>query len=70
MKIFRGIEKVGRLRRPVAALGVFDGVHRGHIDILKGAVKQARKIKGTSVAVTFWPHPQGEESLYSLEHRL
>jgi len=55
---------------PVAALGVFDGVHLGHINILKGAAKQARMIGGMSVAVTFYPHPQKEESLYSLEHRL
>lgn len=31
---------------------------------------KARSIKGTSVVLTFWPHPQKEESLYSLEHRL
>ncbi len=51
-------------------MGVFDGVHRGHKEILKVTVAQARKIRGTSIAVTFWPHPQKEESLYSLEHRL
>jgi len=51
-------------------LGVFDGVHRGHRVILQAAVRKAREIKGTSVALTFWPHPQREESLYSLEHRL
>jgi len=70
MKIFHGIENIGRLKKPVAALGVFDGVHCGHMRILKGAVRQARKINGTSVAVTFWPHPQKQGSLYSLEHRL
>ena len=51
-------------------MGVFDGVHRGHRVILQSAVRQAREIKGTSVALTFWPHPQKEDSLYSLEHRL
>jgi len=51
-------------------MGVFDGLHRGHREILKSAVMQASKIKGTSVALTFWPHPQKKESLYSLEHRL
>jgi riboflavin kinase/FMN adenylyltransferase len=54
----------------VAVLGVFDGVHLGHRRILKAAVLKAHKIKGISVAVTFWPHPQAKESLCSLEHRL
>lgn len=52
------------------ALGVFDGVHRAHINILRQAVKRARKINGTSVVLTFYPHPQKQESLYSLKHRL
>jgi riboflavin kinase/FMN adenylyltransferase len=70
MKVFRGIESIKRLNRPVAALGVFDGVHAGHINILRSAVREARRIRGTSLVVTFWPHPQKEKSLYSLEHRL
>lgn len=52
------------------ALGVFDGVHRGHRNILEAAVRKARSVKGTSLVLTFWPHPQKEGSLYSLEHRL
>ena len=56
--------------KPVVAMGVFDGVHRGHREILKAAVNKAKKIAGTSAVLTFWPHPQKEESLYSLEHRL
>ena len=49
---------------------MFDGLHRGHINILKDAVRKARSIKGTSMVVTFWPHPQRQQSLYSLAHRL
>ena len=70
MKIIYGINNIRKLKKPVLAMGVFDGVHRGHKEILKAAVEKARKIKGTSIALTFWPHPQKQESLYSLEHRL
>lgn len=52
------------------ALGVFDGVHRAHRHILREAVLEAKRVRGTAMAVTFWPHPQKKESLYSLEHRL
>ncbi len=51
-------------------MGVFDGVHRGHRRVLEAAVNKAHKIGGESVVLTFWPHPQKEESLYSLKHRL
>jgi len=51
-------------------LGVFDGVHQAHREILRQAVSKAHEIKGTSILVTFDPHPQKEESLYSLAHRL
>jgi riboflavin kinase/FMN adenylyltransferase len=54
----------------VVALGVFDGVHIGHRKVIAGAVRRARRVGGTSIAVTFWPHPQREETLHSLTHRL
>jgi len=70
MKVIHGINKIRKFRKPVVALGVFDGVHLGHRSILKAVVDKARSIKGTSIVVTFWPHPQKEGSIYSLEHRL
>ncbi len=70
MKIIYGVNNVKRFKKPVVALGVFDGVHKGHRFIIKEAVKKARQINGTSVILTFHPHPQKEQSLYSLAHRL
>ncbi|MFH1269851.1 MAG: adenylyltransferase/cytidyltransferase family protein, partial [Candidatus Omnitrophota bacterium] len=70
MKIIYGIDKIRKFRKPVVALGVFDGVHIGHRHILKAAVEKARRIGGTSMVVTFWPDPHREQSIYSLEHRL
>lgn len=46
-----------RWPRPVAALGNFDGVHRGHQKILERVCRQADACGGTPVVVTFDPHP-------------
>ncbi len=70
MKIIYGISQIKKFKKPVVALGVFDGVHLGHRCILKAVVDKAKRIGGTSIVVTFSPHPQREGSIYSLEHRL
>ena len=70
MKIIYGLGRIGPFSKPVVALGVFDGLHLGHRNILQATVKKARQLKGTSLVLTFFPHPQGKESLYSLKHRL
>ena len=70
MRVTYGLNKIKKFKKPAVALGVFDGVHRAHRSILKATAKEARRTKGTSVVLTFWPHPQNEETLYSLEHRL
>jgi riboflavin kinase / FMN adenylyltransferase len=44
-------------RRPVVALGNFDGLHRGHLKILDRVRRQAREHAATPVVMTFDPHP-------------
>jgi riboflavin kinase/FMN adenylyltransferase len=39
------------------ALGVFDGVHRGHQSVITSSLESAKRCGGTSVVVTFEPHP-------------
>lgn len=42
----------------VAAIGNFDGVHRGHQEILTSVVADARSRGIRSLAITFNPHPE------------
>src|SRR5256886_7588343 len=46
-----------RWSQPVLALGNFDGVHRGHRKILERVRRVAGERGGTSVVMTFDPHP-------------
>ena len=43
--------------RCVVTIGVFDGVHRGHQQIIGRAVARARELGVPSVVLTFDPHP-------------
>jgi len=41
----------------IVTIGMFDGVHRGHQDLIGRLVRQARASGRTSVVLTFYPHP-------------
>ena len=41
----------------VATVGTFDGVHRGHLDVLTKLAERARITQRTSLLLTFDPHP-------------
>ncbi len=55
---WRGLEQVpGKWGRCVVTIGVFDGVHAGHQQIIARAVTRARELGVPSVVLTFDPHP-------------
>lgn len=79
MKVIYGIGKLerGPAGPKVVAVGVFDGIHRGHQLLLRSVVREARKKGIVSAVVTFDRHPSrilaSEKripSLVSLEQKL
>lgn len=59
MSVFRAISDLTTLEGPTyLAIGVFDGVHRGHRAVIERALADARRESGGhAVVVTFEPHP-------------
>jgi len=57
MVVHDGYENLN-LNSPVATLGIFDGVHRGHMALLNCLVTRAKELNGESVVITFSPHPR------------
>lgn len=78
MKIYHGLWDKNLKRRPRSiAIGIFDGVHRGHRRILSRGVYDAKRFHAPSMVVTFDPHPvkilkpaAAHPILMSLPHRL
>jgi riboflavin kinase/FMN adenylyltransferase len=50
--------QVAALRGAVAAIGNFDGVHRGHRAVIDMAIARATALNAPAIAVTFEPHPR------------
>ena len=76
MKIVYNIDEFPSDIQTVLSIGMFDGVHKGHQEIIYELKKHT---EGTlkSVVLTFWPHPkkilstqQAPQLLSSLEERL
>ena len=58
MQRWRGLDQLPRgWGRCVVTIGVFDGVHRGHQQLIAHAVERARQRGLPCVLVTFDPHP-------------
>ena len=58
MEIIENLDKIAKpFKNAVISIGNFDGVHIGHQSLFHEVIEKADAINGTSVAMTFEPHP-------------
>lgn len=58
MKIHLGTQALEDVQKAVVTAGTFDGVHLGHQKILNKLSKEAERLGGETVLITYWPHPR------------
>ena len=58
MKVFHSIDEVSIKTGLVATIGTFDGVHRGHQEVIAHLIGEAKKRHLKSILITFDPHPR------------
>ena len=69
---FNGLAETALPSGPLhLAIGMFDGLHRGHQAVIRLAVEAAAKDHGVAGVLTFWPHPSavlrpGDEPVHML----
>ncbi len=70
MQVHREISQLPTFKNAVITIGTFDGVHTGHLQIIKQLKQESIKVNGESVIITFHPHPRmvvgSNSSPYSL----
>lgn len=64
MQVHYGIEDL-HIVNPVVTIGSFDGVHKGHVQVIESMKRVANRLQGETVIVSFEPHPR--EVLYPME---
>jgi riboflavin kinase/FMN adenylyltransferase len=58
MKQFNSLDEINNIKETVVALGNFDGVHKGHQELIRRTVKSARMAGLKSAVFTFTNHPK------------
>jgi riboflavin kinase/FMN adenylyltransferase len=59
MKVINDGREISKpFKSAVVTIGNFDGVHVGHQALIRQTIANARRLEGTSVVMTFEPHPR------------
>ena len=58
MKVYTNIEDLPPFKNAVITIGTFDGVHQGHLQIIRQLIKESGEVNGEPVLITFYPHPK------------
>ncbi len=58
MQVHRDLAKLPKFKNAVITIGTFDGVHKGHQQIINQLKTTAAAISGETVIITFHPHPR------------
>jgi riboflavin kinase/FMN adenylyltransferase len=58
MQVHRDLARLPEFRNAVITIGTFDGVHKGHQQIINQLKATAASIGGETVIITFHPHPR------------
>ena len=56
--MLKNIELPNALESSVLTIGSYDGIHRGHYEIIKSLISYSKILKIKSVIITFNPHPR------------
>ena len=58
MRVYKSLKAFQKPGKATVAMGIFDGVHLGHQQLIQQLHAHAEEVGGEVVMVTFWPHPK------------
>jgi riboflavin kinase / FMN adenylyltransferase len=58
MKVYQSIRELPHFKNTVLTIGSFDGVHLGHLALIKKLLEISKGLDAESILITFHPHPR------------